>query len=143
VGIAVGDMVTIRHVLDELGQALNSFSEAGLRHRHLWPRTLLVRSGEPLDLLISGLGSARLSEFDLDIVSLLETTRYMAPEAISGDVAAASNWWSLGMILLTGISGWAAKPLLQIAQQKMANSLPRLVGKRKVYQGILPSCEEI
>ncbi|WP_322048086.1 AAA domain-containing protein [Paraburkholderia sp. J67] len=100
VGIAVRDLATIRHVVDELGQALHSFSEAGLRHRDLRPGTLLVRSREPLDLVISGFGSARLSEFDLDIVSPLETTRYMAPEAIAGGVAAASDWWSLGMILL-------------------------------------------
>nr|WP_249277491.1 AAA domain-containing protein [Pandoraea sp. PE-S2R-1] len=100
VGIAMWDLTAIRHVVDELGQALNAFSEAGLRHRDLRPGTLLVRSREPLDLVISGFGSARLSEFDLDIVSPLETTRYMAPEAIAGGVAAASDWWSLGMILL-------------------------------------------
>nr|WP_240493632.1 AAA domain-containing protein [Pandoraea sp. ISTKB] len=99
-GIALRDIATIRHVVDELGQALNAFSEAGLRHRDLRPGTLLVRSKDPLDLVISGFGSARLSEFDLDIVSPLETTRYMAPEAIAGGVAAASDWWSLGMILL-------------------------------------------
>ncbi|KVN34418.1 AAA domain-containing protein [Burkholderia ubonensis] len=99
-GMAVRDIATIRHVVDELGQALQAFSEVGLRHRDLRPGTLLVRSREPLDLVISGFGSARLSEFDLDIVSPLETTRYMAPEAIAGGVAAASDWWSLGMILL-------------------------------------------
>ncbi|MBW6187615.1 protein kinase, partial [Pseudomonas aeruginosa] len=80
--------------------ALHVFNEAGLRHRDLRPASLLVRSHEPLDLVISGFGSARLSEFDLDIVSPLETSRYMAPEAIAGGVAAASDWWSLGMILL-------------------------------------------
>ncbi len=46
------------------------------------------------DLVIGGFGSARLSEFDLDIASPLETTRYMAPEAIAGGVAPASDWWS-------------------------------------------------
>ncbi|OWJ61630.1 AAA domain-containing protein [Paraburkholderia caledonica] len=100
IGIALRDMPTIRHVVDELGQALHSFSEVGLRHRDLRPGTLLVRSSDPIDLVISGFGSARLSDFDLDIVSPLETTRYMAPEAIAGGVAAASDWWSLGMILL-------------------------------------------
>nr|WP_239005998.1 AAA domain-containing protein [Burkholderia territorii] len=99
-GIAVRDVATIRRVVDELGRILHAFSEVGLRHRDLRPGTLLVRSREPLDLVISGFGSARLSEFDLDIVSPLETTRYMAPEAIAGGVAAASDWWSLGMILL-------------------------------------------
>lgn len=107
VGIAVNDMATIRHVVAELGQALHSFSEAGLRHRDLRPGTLLVRSREPLDLVISGFGSARLSEFDLDIVSPLEITRYMAPEAIAGGVAAASDWYSLGMILLEQLTNGA------------------------------------
>ncbi|MDR0635127.1 MAG: DUF4011 domain-containing protein [Azoarcus sp.] len=99
-GIAMHDAAAIRHIVDELGQALHAFSEVGLRHRDLRPATLLVRSRDPLDLVISGFGSARLSEFDLDIVSPLETTRYMAPEAIAGGVASASDWWSLGMILL-------------------------------------------
>lgn len=99
-GMVVSDTATVRHVVRELGQALHAFNEAGLRHRDLRPASLLVRSRDPLDLVISGFGSARLSEFDLDIVSPLETSRYMAPEAIAGGVAAASDWWSLGMILL-------------------------------------------
>jgi hypothetical protein len=107
VGIAFSDMATIRHVISELGQALHCFSEAGLRHRDLRPGTLLVRSRDPLDLVIIGFGSARLSEFDLDIVSPLETSRYMAPEAIAGGVAAASDWWSLGMILLEQLTSGA------------------------------------
>lgn len=106
-GIVVSDMTAVRHVVAELGQALHAFSEAGLRHRDLRPGTLLVRSREPLDLVISGFGSARLSEFDLDIVSPLETSRYMAPEAIAGGVAAASDWWSLGMILLEQVTAGA------------------------------------
>ncbi|MCU7646302.1 AAA domain-containing protein [Pseudomonas piscis] len=99
-GSIIRDADSVRHVVRELGQALHAFNEAGLRHRDLRPASLLVRAREPLDLVISGFGSARLSEFDLDIVSPLETSRYMAPEAIAGGVAAASDWWSLGMILL-------------------------------------------
>ncbi len=99
-GIVADDMEAVRHIVTELGCALHSLSEAGLRHRDLRPATLLVRRREPLDLVIGGFGSARLSEFDLDIVSPLDTSPYMAPEAIAGAVAAASDWWSLGMILL-------------------------------------------
>ncbi|MGE8498516.1 MAG: AAA domain-containing protein [Pseudomonas sp.] len=106
-GIVVSDRATIEHVVRELGQALHTFNEAGLRHRDLRPGSLLVRSREPLDLVISGFGSARLSEFDLDIVSPLEVSRYMAPEAIAGGVAPASDWWSLGMILLEQVTGGA------------------------------------
>ncbi|HEY5759718.1 MAG TPA: AAA domain-containing protein, partial [Steroidobacter sp.] len=53
---------------------------------------------------ITDFGSARLSEFDLDIVSPLETTRYTSPEGIAGGVAAASDWWSLGIVLLEQIT---------------------------------------
>lgn len=106
-GIVVSDIATVHHVVRELGQALHIFNEAGLRHRDLRPGSLLVRSREPLDLVISGFGSARLSEFDLDIVSPLETSRYMAPEAIAGGVAPASDWWSLGMILLEQLTSGA------------------------------------
>ena len=95
---------TVRRIADELGRALNAFSEAGLRHRDLRPGTILVRAREPLDLVIAGFGSARLAEYDLDIVSPLETNRYMAPETIAGGVAAASDWWSLGMFLLEQVT---------------------------------------
>lgn len=103
-GIVVTDVPSIRRIVEELGKALHAFSEVGLRHRDIRPSTLLVRAREPLDLVISGFGSARLSEFDLDIVSPLEVTRYMAPEAVAGGVAAASDWWSLGMVLLEQVT---------------------------------------
>ena len=94
-----------RRIVDELGRALNALTEAGIRHRHLNPRALLVRSREPLDLVISGFGSARLSDFDLDVVAPLETSIHMAPEAVVGVVSPASDWWSLGMILLEQLTG--------------------------------------
>jgi primosomal replication protein N'' len=102
--IAPGDLDSVKRIADEIGRALHAFSEAGLRHRDLQPSAILVRTKEPLDLVITDFGSARLSDFDLDIVSPLETSRFMAPEAIAGGVAAASDWWSLGMILLERVT---------------------------------------
>lgn len=103
-GIVLTEVSSIRQIVYELGRALDALAEVGLRHRDLRPGTLLVRHRDPLDLVIGGFGSARLSEFDLDIVSPLEITRYTAPEAVAGGVAAASDWWSLGMILLEQIT---------------------------------------
>jgi primosomal replication protein N'' len=94
----------IRRVVDELGRALASFAEVGLRHRDLNPRTILLRSVDPLDLVIAGFGSARLSDFDLEAVAPLELTPYSAPEAIVGAVSASSDWWSLGMIVLEQVT---------------------------------------
>ena len=65
---------------------------------------ITIRTEDPLDLVMQGFGSACLSEFDLDVVSPLETSLYMAPEAVAGGVTAASDWWSLGMILLRKLS---------------------------------------
>jgi hypothetical protein len=102
--VDVADQDAIRTVICELTHSLHALAEAGLRHRDLRPSAVFVRSHDPLDLVIGGFGSARLSEFDLEIASPLETTRYMAPEAIAGGVAPASDWWSLGMILLEKIT---------------------------------------
>ncbi len=103
-GLLSNDIETLSQVLFEIGKVLSAFAECGLRHRDLRPSAILVRDREPMDLVVSGFGSARLSEFDLDIVSPLETTRYTAPEALAGGVAAASDWWSLGMVLLEQVT---------------------------------------
>ena len=91
-------------VLREVGTALASFAEIGLRHRSLQPTSILVRTELPLDLVITGFDSARLSDLDLDVVSPLQVSRYSAPEAIVGAVSASSDWWSLGVILLEHVS---------------------------------------
>lgn len=103
-GIVATDQAGVRRIAYELGKALDSLAEVGLRHRDIRPGTLLVRNRDPVDLVIGGFGSARLSEYDLDIVSPLEVTRYTAPEAVAGGVAAASDWWSLGIVLLEQIT---------------------------------------
>lgn len=90
----------IPKLVEELGTALATFSEHGLRHRALRPSNLLIRSRDPLDIVVIEYGSASLSEFDLDIVSPLDISRYTAPETLAGGVCAASDWWSLGVILL-------------------------------------------
>ena len=66
---------------------------------------MLVRSRTPLDLVITGFESGRLSDADLETASLLDVSRYTAPEAVMGAVASASDWWGLGMMLLGLITG--------------------------------------
>jgi hypothetical protein len=104
VGLLPDDLATLSRIVSEIGSALHALSEHGLRHRDLRPSAILIRTREPLDLVVTGFGSARLSDFDLDVVSPLETTRYTAPEAVAGGVAAASDWWSLGILLLEQVT---------------------------------------
>ena len=103
-GLLPDDTATLSAILREVGGALAVFGECGLRHRDLRPGAIMVRVREPLDLVVTGFGSARLSDYDLDVVSPLEITRYTAPEAVAGGVAAASDWWSLGMLVLEQVT---------------------------------------
>lgn len=98
--LVADDPDALRRIVDEISRALASFAELGLRHRDIRPATILLRTRKPLDLVVTGFGSARLSDFDLEAVAPLELTRYSAPEVIVGAVSAASDWWSLGMLLL-------------------------------------------
>ena len=98
------NLETVRSFVFEVGKALAVFAEKGLRHRDIRPETILVRSRDPLDIVITGFGSARLSDLDFEIESPLETGRYMAPEAVMGGVSAASDWWGLGAILLDKVT---------------------------------------
>ncbi len=94
------NLAQIRQIVEELSTALAAFMEVGLRHRTLRPERILVRSADPLDLVITGFESGRLSDADLETESLLDISRYTAPEAVMGGVTSASDWWGLGMLLL-------------------------------------------
>lgn len=94
----------LEKLVDEIGRALRDFSDAGMRHRDLSPQNILIRDQERFDLVIIDFSSARLSDYDLDTDTPLELTRYTAPEAIIGGISPASDWWSLGMIILEQIT---------------------------------------
>ena len=53
-----------------------------------------------MSLLLTGFQFSRLSTFDLDTVTQPISARYTAPEVIAGGISVASDWWSLGMIIL-------------------------------------------
>jgi len=95
-----GNPKLLRPLIEQISQALAAFSELGLRHRDLNPSNIIFKNSDPLNLLITGFSAARLSDFDLENLEPMKLTRYMAPETIVGAVSAASDWWSLGMIIL-------------------------------------------
>jgi len=100
IGFAAANSLGVRQIVLSIGKALNALSEAGLRHRNISPGALMVRNREPLDLVLGDFGSARVTDFELDVTPPNELTHYTAPEAVVGGVAAASDWWSLGILLL-------------------------------------------
>ncbi len=99
-GLDYLDTNRLELLVDEIGRALKALSDVGFRHRDICPTNILIRDEDQFDLVLIDYSSARLSDYDLDTDTPLEITRYTAPEAIIGAVSPASDWWSLGMIIL-------------------------------------------
>ena len=89
-----------RETLHEIGAALHGLGQLRIIYRDLKPTTILVRSRAPLDLVLAGFSAAVAEEFDLQTAKARLISRYAAPETIAGACSAASDWWSLGVILL-------------------------------------------
>jgi primosomal replication protein N'' len=66
-----------------------------------------LRSEDPLALCVTDLASARIAEFDVEASRFRHSSRYMAPEAVVEASTAASDWWSLGIILLEALTDGA------------------------------------
>jgi tRNA A-37 threonylcarbamoyl transferase component Bud32 len=89
----------------QLAAGLDRLHRAGIVHRDLKPENILVAGREPLRLVITDFGLSKVIEQSMVFASSSRTLAYAAPESLSGQVSAARDWWSLGMIvreLLTG-----------------------------------------
>ena len=89
-----------QEVAASLIRTLASFESFGLRHGGLSPSVVRVRSRAPVRLAVTDFATANLAEFDVEIARNRQLGRYMAPEAAAEASTAASDWWSLGIILL-------------------------------------------
>ncbi len=94
------ELATVQQIVKSMSKILSSFSEKGLRHNNLRPETIFISQRDPLNLMLSGFQYSRLSTFDLDTVKQPTSALYVAPEVIAGGISVASDWWSLGMIIL-------------------------------------------
>jgi len=94
------DVAFVREAMSEVGKALAGLEALNIRHRDLKPANILVRRRDPLDLVVADFSTATLSEFELQMTVVRQTTRYAAPETIAGTFAVSSDWWSLGVIVL-------------------------------------------
>ena len=95
----------LRAVLAELTEALADVHAADIIHRDLKPANILVRSREPLDLVLADFGISSLSDLSLHMSNANRTAAYAAPEAMTGVVARGSDWWSVGVMLLEMLTG--------------------------------------
>ena len=122
----------IKRVVSEIADALNGIHAHRILHRDLKPENVLVRSTSPLELALTDFGIASLAAATQHFTSAARTTKYAAPEALTGVLDAKSDWWSLGMIVLEAASG--RHPFEGLNEQVMNHHLAtRPIDVRGVY----------
>ncbi len=95
----------IRDMVAQLVQGLEQVQALRILHRDLKPENILLRSREPLALVLTDFGIASLRLATQHFTSGARTTRYAAPEALTGVLDDKADWWSLGMIVLEASVG--------------------------------------
>jgi len=81
---------------------LDYLHRAGLTHRDLKPENVLLQDGIPR---LTDFGLARVLDIGAQTSNISGTPRYMAPETFSGFYSAASDLWSVGVMLHEMLSG--------------------------------------
>ncbi len=122
----------IRRIVKEIADALTGIHAQRILHRDLKPENVLIRAKSPLELALTDFGIASLSEATQHFTTAGRTTRYAAPEVLTGVLDAKSDWWSLGMIVLEAASG--RHPFEGLTEQVMNHHLAtRPIDVRGVY----------
>jgi tRNA A-37 threonylcarbamoyl transferase component Bud32 len=95
------------NLVPELMNAIRCLHENGIVHCDIKPANVLVRSLEPLDLVLTDFGISSLLASDMSqrMTSLKGTPMYWAPEAFSRVIGRQCDWWGLGMIVLEILAG--------------------------------------
>ena len=101
-------LLLVRQVIEGLEQ----LHGAGVQHRDLKPSNILVRSEQPLELVIADFGSAAVNDSTV-LTQPHGTLFYSAPETLTGMYSRASDYWSLGIILIEALSGNSIAAILR------------------------------
>ncbi|MCW8444196.1 AAA domain-containing protein [Fluoribacter gormanii] len=90
----------IKGVVNSIGKVLASLSENGFRHGNIRPEHIVISEKDQRSFYLTGFEYRQPSNFDLDLVTLPKSVKYQSPEVLAGGISQASDWWSLGIVLL-------------------------------------------
>ena len=91
-------------ILRQLVEGLAVLHRAGIQHRDLKPSNILIKSEDPLEIILTDFGSSALATMTL-LTQVRTTLAYAAPETLTGMYSRASDYWSLGIILVEILAG--------------------------------------
>jgi serine/threonine protein kinase len=105
-------------ILRQLVQGLAALHRAGIQHRDLKPSNILIESEIPLEVVLTDFGSSALASMTL-LTQVRTTLAYAAPETLTGMYSRASDYWSLGIVMIEILTG--QNPLQWFGSSKIAS----------------------
>jgi serine/threonine protein kinase len=105
-------------ILRQLVEGLAALHRAGIQHRDLKPSNILIESETPLEVVLTDFGSSALATMTL-LTQVRTTLAYAAPETLTGMYSRASDYWSLGIVLIEILTG--QNPLQWFGSSKIAS----------------------
>jgi serine/threonine protein kinase len=122
----------VRRLLTQIREGLEQLHRAGIQHRDLKSTNILIQRREPLEIVLADFGCAAIAS-ETVLTAGRGTLFYSAPESLTGMYSEASDYWSLGIILLEALTG-----NLISAIWRSDRSLPY-----KIIQGKVPIPESV
>ncbi|MFE5672577.1 protein kinase [Agromyces sp. NPDC056523] len=98
------DTGLVRELVEELTEAVDYLHRMDIVHRDLKPGNVLVRSLEPLDLVIGDFGVS-IQTSATAAATVRGTWAYSPPEAFFGEVSKRGDWWPVGMMAFELLMG--------------------------------------
>jgi serine/threonine protein kinase len=105
-------------ILRQLVEGLAALHRAGIQHRDLKPSNILIESETPLEVVLTDFGSSALATMTL-LTQVRTTLAYAAPETLTGMYSRASDYWSLGIVMIEILTG--QNPLQWFGSSKIAS----------------------
>jgi serine/threonine protein kinase len=106
-----------KRLLEQLADAIHYLHSQNVLHRDIKPSNVFVTQTEPLQVSLADFGTARLGGYQTILTGTIGTVAYSSPEAVTGMQSEASDYWSLGMVLIEVLTGRQPFAGLDVKQQ--------------------------